>query len=183
MFKIGGIISPRGQYPDLVVGACGRQKIFKGGQKLVGVFVNGSDPGVCKNFGKGPLEDLAVFKHIGYAGWTAQVVFKDIEFAVRIPDQIRARDMAPDAFGRGKSFHLFAVSRAGHDQIFRDHLIFNDFFIMVDIFKEQIQGMDALLQALFDLLPLPVLNDSGDNVKGQYFFRSFLASIYIKGVA
>jgi hypothetical protein len=77
--------------------------------------------------------------------------------------------VAPDAPGRGEPFALLAVGAAGEDQVFGDHLVFQNFLVIVDILDEGIEGEDPLLQAALDLLPVIAGNDAGDDVEWKIF--------------
>jgi hypothetical protein len=54
---------------------------------------------------------------------------------------------------------------------------------MVHIMDKQIESMNPLFQSPFYNLPILMVNDSGNNIKGQDLFGAFFAALDGKGVS
>jgi len=103
--------------------------------------------------GEGPFHDPAVFQYIGNSRRAAQIVFKDVNLSVPVADQVGAGDVAPDALRGIETDASFSERMRGANQIFGNDLIFDDFLLVINVVDEKIEGVDSLLEPLFDLIP------------------------------
>ena len=55
------------------------------------------------------------------------------------------------------------------DDVARNDAVFEDFLIGVDVAEKEVEGLDALLEALFNVGPIGVRNDAWNDVEGKNF--------------
>ena len=72
--------------------------------------------------------------------------------------------MRPDAMARLGAHALLQKLGGAVDDLRRNHLIFQDFLSIVDIVDEQVEGSQALDQALLQHLPLVKRDDARDDI-------------------
>ncbi len=82
-----------------------------------------------------------------------------------------------------KPLTLLAVGGTGHHQILRHHLVFENFSVMVHIMDKQVKRINPLFQPFFQNLPVCVVDDSGNDVKGQDLFSALFTAVDGKGVS
>ena len=183
VFEVGAVVNAGGQDADggrLDVFRC---EVLQGLQQLGGVIVHRPHPGGFEHLGEGALEHLAILQHVGDARGAAQVVLQHVEAAVVVAHQVGARHVAPYPAGRGEALAFFAVGAAGEDQVFGDHLVLEDLFLVVNVLDELIEGEDPLLEAAFDLLPVAGGNDAGNDVERENLFGALIAAVDVEGNA
>jgi hypothetical protein len=103
--------------------------------------------------------------------------------SVPVPYQIRTSDMTPNAARHIEPYALRSEGRGGEDNFLGNSLVFKDFLIVVDVIQEQIQRVDALFQAAFDIVPVTGFHNARHDVEREDLFGTFIAAIYGKGDA
>ena len=63
----------------------------------------------------------------------------------------------------------------------RNDAILEDFLLVIDIVKEAIEGVDALLQALFQPDPLVAGNDAGNHIEGKNPLGTLVIAVNVEG--
>ena len=52
--------------------------------------------------------------------------------------------------------------------------------IGVDVAEKEVKGLDALLEAFFDVRPIGMRNDARNDVEGKNFFNAGFAAIHVE---
>src|SRR5690348_10211870 len=79
--------------------------------------------------------------------------------------------------------HLTSEVFASVDQFARDNTIVEDFAIVINIFKKQVQRCDTLRQSIFHRLPLRRRDDTRQQIIRENALCSFIASVDCEGNA
>lgn len=186
VFKVGGVVDAGGEedHVGAVVGAevVGRDEL-ENVAELVGVIVDRVDVGGLVEIGERTLEGGAVFQHVGGAGRTAKVVFKDEVAAVATADEVGAADVDVDVFGDVASHELATEMLGAVDVVRGDDAVLEDFLFVVEIVEEEVEGGDALDEAFFDNRPFIGGNDAGHEVEGEDAFGAFVVVVDGEGDA
>src|SRR5262245_47463504 len=125
-----------------------------------------------KNLWKHALHHRAIFQHVRDPGWTAQVIFQDVNLTVAMAHQIRPSDMAPNAPGWIEPDALFPVCLGRKHDLCGKHAVFQDLLVVIKIVNEKIQSLDPLLEAPLDADPLSGWHDAGYHVERKYLLHA-----------
>ena len=104
--------------------------------------------------------DVAHEQRVAGARGDAQVVFQHPPAAIFTLDQVFAGDVREDAAGRGHAVDLREVAGRGVYVFLRHHAVMDDGLVGVDVLQIGVQGVDALLQALLQLVELVGFDDA-----------------------
>ncbi len=166
MFVVGRVVDAGRQERDGGLGRCsGRRDRAQRGQQFIGVVLDRRHAVPRKQVRKQPHHDLAVFQHVGDAGRRACIVLQHVEFFRVDPDDIDAGDVHIDVMRHILPVHLGAEHGILVDQVFRDDAGAQDVARMINVAEEQVQRLDALLQAGFEDGPFPGRDDPRDHVE------------------
>src|SRR6516164_3082365 len=100
-----------------------------------------------------------------------------------MPNQVRARDVAPDSARRIDSAALRAVKRGRMSDLLGDHFVFQALLAVVNVVDKFVESVDALLEATLDPIPLLGADDPGNQIEGENPLCACGISINIKGNA
>ena len=114
-----------------------------------------------------PAAQTAGNERIGRAGGDAQVVLQHEPSAVLSLHQVDAGNVAVNALGRHNAVTDGQVSGTRKGEILRDHPVFDDFFVPVQVFQEQIQRRDALHKPPVERVKFRRRDDTGQCVKRE----------------
>ena len=148
--------------------AAQRQQVAK---QQIGVVFHRQHVAFGQQIGKNAVGDAPVFEHVRHPGGRAQVVFQHIQLAVVVPNQIHARDVRVDIVRHVHVHHLAQKLRAGVHQRRRHDAVFQDELLVVNVFQEDIQRPQPLLDAGLNALPLGVVDDARDDVERENLSR------------
>ena len=104
--------------------------------------------------------DVAHEQRVAGARGDAQVVFQHPPAAIFTLDQVFAGDVREDAAGRGHAVDLREVAGRGVYVFLRHDAVMDDGLVGVDVLQIGVQGVDALLQALLQLVELVGFDDA-----------------------
>ncbi len=186
VFEVGGVVDAGGEEDD---GRIAAQRAIRGasaaqrGEQSLRIVVDGPDAVVLKQGGEDALQDFAVGQHVGDAAGDAQIVFEDGEAAVGQADQVGAADVDVDVARDAKAAHLAPEVTAAIDQFARHDAIVEDLAFVIDIFQEEVEGGDALGQAVLDLRPFARGNDAREQIVGEDALGAFLVAVDGEGDA
>src|SRR5262249_37263725 len=82
-------------------------------------------------------------------------------------NQSGAREVAPDAAGRGGVNALRPEARGGPDNLGRYDTVLDDRLPVIHVVDEQIERADALVQAAFDDGPFSGRDDARHEIEGK----------------
>ena len=171
----GGVVDSGSEQGDDGVGAPFRGQLLQGPEEDLPVVFDFLHARGAIEAAEACLGGLSVGEHVGHAGWDAQVVFEHFE-AVVGADEVGAADGDPRAVGGGEAAHLKAVLRAAAHHVNGNHAVVDDgghavqVFAAgraVDVFKEEVEGLEALGESRFDLPPIGGGHDARDAVYGD----------------
>ena len=169
MLEVGRVVHARRQQHDRgVVNALGRNRaqVF---QQQVRVVGDRCDLVAGEEIGEQPHHHLAVFQHVADAAGHPQVVLEHVEHALTVrvagAHQIDAGDVRVDAALHIDAFHLAPVLRVLQHLLGRDAAGAQDLSVVIDVMQEQVERLDPLAQAVFELAPFGGGNDARDHVE------------------
>ena len=152
------------------------------GQQSLRVVIDGQTRSRGTAWGK-PLQHFPVRQYVRYAAGNAQIVFEEGKAAVGQTDEIGAADTDVDSARNVESAHFAAEVAAPVHQFARDDTFRQDPSLVIDVFEEQVQGGEALGQAVLDLAPLCVWNDPRQQIVGEYALGALFVAIDPEGDA
>ena len=100
-------------------------------------------------------------------GRGAQVVLQHAEGALRVADQIDARDVNADTVGRGYAHRLTVEVVARGDQPARDDPVAQDLLFAVDVVEVGLQRLDPLGDPLLEPGPLRRGDHPRNEIEGE----------------
>ncbi len=98
-------------------------------------------------------------------------------------DQVRAGNVAPNAAGRIPADALLAKGLCRQDDIAWHDEVLEDLLAVVEVIDEEVQRVDALLEALFQAGPLGGRDDARHDVEGEDLLQPRLLPIDIESDA
>ena len=156
VFEERGIVAAGGQYHG---DALSGHKVHGLAQKAR-VFAIVADVHVAEQAWGDAALDVAHEQRVAGARGDTQVVFQHPPAAVLALDQVLAGDVREDAAGRGHAVDLREVAGRGVYVFLRHHAVMDDGLVGVDVLQIGVQGVDALLQALLQLVELVGFDDA-----------------------
>jgi hypothetical protein len=104
-------------------------------------------------------------QHVRHAGRTTQVVLEHVDLSVAVADEIRAGDVTPDAARRLQPDTLLAEADGRFQNLGRHDAVLDDPLVVIHVVDEEIQRVDALLQAALDVAPLRCGDDTRNEIE------------------
>ena len=167
VLEVGGVVDAGGEDDDARDAARAGRERFEHFEELAGVLVDGADGQAFEDAGEDALEHLAIFQHVADAGGDAEIVLEDVVFAIAAANQVRAGDVAPDTPRGFEAAALGSVGDGAGDDLGGDGAILENSLLVVDVVDEGVEGVDALLEAAFDAVPLGRGDDPRDEIEGK----------------
>ena len=167
VLEIGRVVHAGGEHHHRGIVHPRRRQGLQHVQQAAGIVVHRAHLRHLEHLREGALEHLAVFQHVRHAGGAAQVVFEHVELAVAVAHQVDAADVAPDALRRVESDARLQEVARRQDELSRHDAVLDDALGVIDVVDEQVERLDALLQALLDGGPVRGADDAGQDVERE----------------
>ena len=180
VFKIGGVVDAGGEYSNRWRCDMGRGQRAQCVEQLRGIVIDVSHMRGFEYFWKYAFENFPIFEHIRHARRTAQVVFEDVKLPVCIAHEVNAGNVTPHISGGREADTGFEKFFGCVDDVAGNDAVFEDFLIGVNVADKEVEGLDALFEALFDIGPIGMRNDARDDVEGENFFNAGFAAIHVE---
>jgi len=139
-----------------------------------------SDANALVQAPKGAFHGPTVLQQVAHAAGTAGVVLQDEVFAPVIANEVRSADVDVDVPGNLNVREFAPKVLPRQDVMRRDDAVFHDALFVIDVMEKQIQGRNALHQAMFHALPFPCRDDARDQIKGEDPFSAARIAIHVK---
>ena len=165
VLEIGRVVNAGREQHHRGIGHPRRRQGLQHVQQAAGIVVHRAHLRNLEHLREGAFEHLPVFQHVRHAGGAAQVVFKHVELPVAVTHQVDAADVAPNSLRRVEpDARLQKVARR-QDEVFRHDAVLEDALGVINVVNEQVERLDALLQAVLDGGPVRRADDAGQDVK------------------
>src|SRR5262249_38636094 len=112
-----------------------------------------------------------------HAAGHAQVVFEHCEPPVAQPHQVSADYGDINVTPHADSSHLAAVVFATVYQFARHDSVVQDFSVVINVFKEEVERRDALRQSFINRGPFAGSDDAGQQVVRKNLLRAFVVAV------
>src|SRR5262245_44270614 len=183
MLEICGVVDARRQQNNRWIGGSRRCNFLQRLKQMARIVTDRTNIILIEDLRKCAFHDLAILKNVRDTRWASQIVFKNVVLAVLMPNQIGSGNMTPCAPGRLQPNTRLPKRFRRKNQIRRNHTIFQDLLLVVNVVDEDVQGMNALAKTTIDDGPFIGSHDSGNDVEGKDTLRTFLIAINVKSDA
>ena len=183
VFKIGRVVDAGREHGNSWRSNMRGGQRAQGVEQMRGIIIDMPHVRGRKNLWEDALENFSIFQHIRHARRAAQIVFEDVKLTVLVAHEVDAKNVAPHAFGGRKADARSQKFLGRVDDVTGNDAVFEDFLIGVDVGEKEVEGLDALFEALFDIRPIRVRDDARDNVEGKNFLNAGSAAIHVEGDA
>ena len=149
---------------------------------MLGVIGHLAHPVLAVEPGQHVLDGVSAGEHVGDARGDAQVVLQNGEPLVGADDVGPAHGDV-DVVGDFQAAHLHAVLRTAQHEVDGHDPLAQAPALAVNVFQEQVERGEALLEAAFDVVPLRPRQQPGHAVDGDDPFGGFLRVEHREGDA
>ena len=183
VLEIGGVADARRQHDECRIGDVRRRQRTQRRQQRLSVVRDRADLVAIEETRHHALGHLAVGEHVRHAARHAQVVFEDDEPAVFQADEIAPRHRHVDVAVHADAAHLTAIVLAAVEQLARHDALGEDAALVVDVLQEQVDGRQALRQAVDERLPLGGGDDPRQEIERKDTLGAFFVAVDGEGDA
>ena len=154
MLEVGGVVDAGGEHDHGRIGLVVGRRVAQRPQQVRRVVADRAHPVGGEQVREHPRHRAAVLHHVGDTRRRAQVVLEHAEVALRVADQVDARDVDAHPVGRDDARGLAVEVLARGDQPARDDAVAQDLLLAVDVVEVHLQRLDPLLDAALEPGPL-----------------------------